>query len=62
MTDLLELYRNYLFAVQNRAKHGDKYGDTEEIINMYERKLAKVLCKENHEERRIIGTREEDRI
>lgn len=62
MTDLLELYRNYLFAVQNRAKYGDKYGDTEEIIKMYEKKLAKVLCKENHEERRIIGTREEDRI
>lgn len=62
MTDLLELYRNYLFAVQNREKYGDKYGDTEEIIKMYEKKLAKVLCKENHEERRIIGTREEDRI
>lgn len=62
MTDLLELYRNYLFSLQNRAKYGDKYGDTEEIIKMYEKKLAKVLCKENHEERRIIGTREEDRI
>ena len=61
MADLLELYRNYLFAVQNRAKYGDKYGDTEELIKIYEKKLAKVLGKEQYEERRIIGIREENR-
>lgn len=61
MTDLLKIYRNYLFLLQNNEKHGDKYGDTEELIKIYEKKLAKVLGKEQYEERRIIGIREENR-
>ena len=39
MKDLLELYRNYLFALQERAEYGDKYGDTDEIIENYEKVL-----------------------
>jgi len=35
----LILYRNYLFALQTREEFGDKYGDTDEIIDMYEEKL-----------------------
>ena len=27
MKDLLELYRNYLFALQEREEYGDRYGD-----------------------------------
>ena len=61
MTDLLKTYRNYLFSLQTRAEYGDKYGDTDELIKIYEKKLAKVLGKEKYEERRIIGTREENR-
>ena len=37
--ELLILYRNYLFALQTREEFGDKYGDTDEIIDMYEEKL-----------------------
>ena len=37
--DLLMLYRNYLFAIREREEFGDKYGDTEEIIKEYEKKL-----------------------
>lgn len=37
--ELLMLYRNYLFALQTREEFGDKYGDTYEIIDMYEEKL-----------------------
>ena len=37
--ELLILYRNYLFALQTREEFGDKYGDTDEIIKMYEKKL-----------------------
>lgn len=37
--DLLSLYRNYLFALQERKEYGDKYGDTEEIIRYYEEEL-----------------------
>ena len=37
--ELLMLYRNYLFALQTREEFGDKYGDTDEIIDMYEEKL-----------------------
>lgn len=40
--DLLELYRNYLFSLQEREEHGDKYGDTEELIKMYEKKLGGI--------------------
>ena len=38
--DLLELYRNYLFALQVREEYGDKYGDTDEVIKAYEKKLG----------------------
>ena len=37
--NLLELYRNYLFALQTREEYGDKYGDTKEIIKDYEKQL-----------------------
>lgn len=40
--ELLMLYRNYLFALQTREEFGDKYGDTDEIIKMYEEKLEKI--------------------
>ena len=46
--DLLTLYRNYIFALQERQEYGDKYGDTDEIIKQYEEKLKiKSLKKEN---------------
>ena len=38
--ELLMLYRNYLFALQTREEFGDKYGDTDEIIKIYEKKLG----------------------
>ena len=45
--NLLELYRNYLFALQTREEYGDKYGDTKEIIKDYEEQLKiKSLRKE----------------
>ena len=37
--NLLDVYRNYLFAIQERIEYGDKYGDTDFIIEMYENKL-----------------------
>lgn len=50
MKNILEIYRNYLFALQEREEYGDKYGDTDEIIEMYEKKLeengVKVKVKE----------------
>lgn len=36
MKDLLTLYRNYLFALQEREEYGDTYGDTDELMEMYE--------------------------
>lgn len=45
--NLLELYRNYLFALQEREEYGEQYGDTDELINQYEEKLKiKSLRKE----------------
>ena len=54
--NLLELYRNYLFALQEREEYGDKYGDTDELINQYEEKLKiKSLRKEVKNERKNIN-------
>ena len=38
--EMLKIYRNYLFALQEREEHGDKYGDTDELIKMYEEQLG----------------------
>lgn len=39
--DLLRLYQNYLYALREKQLYGDKYGDTDEIIKMYEKQLGK---------------------
>ncbi len=39
--DKLQTYRNYLSTLATRQEHGDKYGDTEEIVEMYEKQLGK---------------------
>lgn len=39
--NLIEIYRNYLFALQEIAENGNKYGD-KEVIKIYEEKLAKA--------------------
>lgn len=49
--ELLILYRNYLFALQTREEFGDKYGDTDEIIDMYEEKLKIKEKKNEHKQR-----------
>ena len=36
---LLNLYRIYLYALQVREEYGCQYGDTDELIKMYEDKL-----------------------
>ena len=41
--EILELYRNYLYSLQEREEYKDRYGDTEELIKMYEEKLEKFL-------------------
>ena len=33
----LQTYRNYLSTLAARKEYGDKYGDTEEIVEMYEK-------------------------
>ena len=45
LKDLFIIYRNYLFAIQERNEYGDKYGDTKEIINIYENELKKYGIK-----------------
>ena len=47
MKNLLEIYRNYLFSLQEREEFGDKYGDTDELIKIYEMKLGVKNEKEN---------------
>lgn len=37
--DLLKTYRNYLYSLQYRKEFGSKYGDTIELIKIYEKEL-----------------------
>ena len=48
--DLITLYKLYLFALIERQEYGDKYGDTDEIIKIYEKKLN--INREKNNERR----------
>lgn len=43
MIDLLKLYRNYLYSLKEREEYGTKYGDTDEIIEMYEEVLREYI-------------------
>jgi len=45
MKDTLQMYRNYLYALRERQEYGNQYGDTDEIIKMYEDILG--IKKEN---------------
>lgn len=45
--NIIEVYRNYIFAMQEREEFGDKYGDTDEIIKRYEEILNKHNIKTN---------------
>ena len=40
MKDELQMYMNYLYALRERQEYGNQYGDTKEIINMYENDLG----------------------
>ena len=44
-SDLLIIYRNYLFSLQEREEYGSIYGDTDELISMYEDILEKNSIK-----------------
>lgn len=39
MQDTLQMYKNYLYALREQQEYGDKYGDTDELIKMYEENL-----------------------
>lgn len=56
MKDTLQIYKNYLYALREKEKYGDKYGDTDEMIKMYENILEiKPLEKEKkYENNRFI--------
>jgi len=40
MKDTLQMYMNYLYSLRERQEYGNQYGDTDEIINMYEKDLG----------------------
>ena len=47
MKDTLQMYMNYLYSLRERQEHGEQYGDTDEIINMYEKDLG-IKKEENY--------------
>ena len=52
MIDIYIIYKNYLHALEIRKQYGDQYGDTDEIINMFEE-----ILKENNYQGLIIRKR-----
>ena len=44
--DMLQVYQLYLKSLEMRREYGDKYGDTDELIEMYEKKLCLKRGKE----------------
>lgn len=59
MKDLLMLYRNYIFAIQERQEYGDRYGDTDELMQMYEEQLKiRRLNENNLQQRQYSSTRQ----
>lgn len=43
--DLFTIYKNYLYSLKIKEEYGSKYGDTNEIIKMYEEELKKYKIK-----------------
>ena len=43
--EVLTLYKNYLYAIEVYREYGEIYGDTKELIKMYEEKLKKFNIK-----------------
>ena len=39
--NILELFKNYLHSIEIKKEYGELYGDTDELINMYEKELEK---------------------
>ena len=51
--DKLTIYRNYLATLEYNKEYGDKYGDTKELIEIYERKLELKNDKKKEVKRNI---------
>ena len=43
--NILEIYKNYLYALRIREEFNDKYGDTDELIEIYEKELEDYSIK-----------------
>lgn len=54
LLNLFITYRNYLFAIQERNEFGDIYGDTEEIIQIYENELQEHGIKISTKNKKLL--------
>ena len=54
MKDTLQIYKNYLFALREKQLHGDKYGDNDELIKIYEDLLGITPDNERKNENETI--------
>lgn len=58
--DLLTIYRNYIYTLEERQKYGTTYSDTDEIIEMYEEALKRDKELEQYNE--FIGDKPEYKV
>ena len=52
--NIIEIYMNYLYAIRMHEEYGDTYGDTDEIIKHYEKKLRQYLPNNNDDDNNKI--------
>lgn len=50
-TDLMRVYLNYLFALNERKMYGDRYGDTNLLIKMYEEYINNQIIEKKSKEK-----------
>lgn len=55
--DILKTYRNYLATLIYNREYGTKYGDTPELIEMYERRLKIKRKRSKNESNEFIKKR-----
>ena len=43
--EILTIYKNYLYSIEERKTYDDLYGDTDELMLLYEEELEKYNIK-----------------
>ena len=59
--DVFTIYNNYLHLIDYYLEYGENYGDTLELIRLYEEKLINILGENNCFNNKLVRSRCKDR-